>query len=296
MFRRRLQRAALLVLTLLVVTVGARLAEAVETTSVQPADDVLFDESFAVRPGERLTVDLGSEAVTVRSVRGDRARVRVEGEGRDAAEAFERRRFTARTTRDGLEVRTQPRRRWLSFWGTTDARLAVVIEVPRRFDVTVDVGSGAVSVGELDGDLSVDTGSGAVRVADHRGDVHVDTGSGAVRLGDVDGRLVVDTGSGAVAAGSVTGPVEIDTGSGAVSVTVLGRESVAIDTGSGGVSVTVPRRSGWDLELEGGLVEIDDALAFRGTRGRREAEGRLGDGGPRLEVDTGSGRIRIGTR
>ena len=212
-----------------------------ERTSDRPAD-VLFDESFSVRDGGALAVDLGAEAVVLKTVSGSRARVTVEGRGRDAAAELRRRRFTARTTRGGLEVKTNPPR------GTrnrNDVRFTVTIEVPRRFDAALDLGSGAVSVADLEGDLSVDTGSGAVRVGAVRGDVAIDTGSGAVRVDRVTGRLAVDTGSGAVAVGEVEGPVVIDTGSGAVRVAVRGGHDVAVDTGSGGVTVRVPARPGW---------------------------------------------------
>lgn len=274
----------------------------------------MFDETFSVREGAQLAVDLGAETVTVRTVSGTRARVRVEGTGRDAADEFERRRFTARSENGGLTIRTNPPRRWFSMGGRRDARFAVTIEVPRRFDASIDVGSGAVSVATLDGEVEVDTGSGSVRLGDVRGDVGVDTGSGAVVVGDVrgdvdvdtgsgavqvqnvGGSLTVDTGSGGVSAGRVDGPVEIDTGSGGAQVTVSGRHAVDVSTGSGNATVTVPRASGWDVRLDGGSIDIDDALRFQGQRERRSARGEIGNGGPDLQVRTGSGRIRIGAR
>ena len=322
MFRRRAQRLALVVLgALLLVVGGSRLAEALGGRGapagppVRPvADGVLFDETFTVREGAALAVDLGSEDVVVRTVRGRQARVRVEGRGRNAADEFRRRRFTARATNGGLDVRTDPPRRSRSF-GRRDARFTVTIEVPRRFDVAVDLGSGDVQVASLNGDLLLDTGSGDVRVGDVdgrrlvidtgsgdvragvlRGEVEIDTGSGDVRVDRVEGRLVADTGSGDVSVGLVDGEVEADTGSGSVEVAVARSRAVAVDTGSGHVTVTVPRRSGWDVDLDGGSVEIDRALDFRGRQERREARGQIGGGGARLAVDTGSGPIRVLSR
>ncbi len=315
MFRTRLQRLSLAVLGGLLLTLGvSRLADAARVASV--SQDILFDETFTVRQGAALAVDLGAEAVTIRTVSGTRARVRVEGTGRDAADEFERRRFAALANNGGLTIRTDPpRRRWSLFGGgRTDARFSVMIDVPRRFDASVDVGSGAVTVASLDGQVTVDTGSGAVRlgdvrgnvdvdtgsggvsVGDVRGDVVVDTGSGGVRVEDVSGSLRVDTGSGGVSAGRVDGPVAIDTGSGGASVSVGGRHAVEIDTGSGSATVAVPRRSGWDVDLEGSSVTIDRALRFEGERERRQARGEIGGGGPDLKVRTGSGRIRIDAR
>ena len=316
--RSRFQRLALLVLGALLVVFGlTQISGAIARAftggvSGMAATTVLFDETFRVAPGEHLDLDLGSEAVTVRTVRGNRARVVVEGSGRDAAREFERRRFSAHAD-DGLVVRTDPPRRMFSL-RRTNARFEVTVEIPRRFDVDLDVGSGAVQVETLDGDLAVDTGSGAVRLADVTGDrVTVDTGSGSVRAGRLQGEvtidtgsgsvrveraggpLTIDTGSGAVEVGLAEGPAHVDTGSGGVRLALASRSPVEIDTGSGGVSLTLPR-AGFDVDLEGGRVEIDEALGFRGERERDRAEGTLGRGGPLVDVNTGSGRVRLRAR
>ena len=263
------------------------------TTQATGPADVLFDESFSVQAGGALAVDLGSEAVVVETVSGDRARVVVEGRGRDAAQEFQRRRFTARTVRGGLEVKTDPPRQMRS---RSDAQFTVTVEVPRRFDVAVDLGSGSVSVGGLDGDLSVDTGSGSVSVGAVTGDADVDTGSGSVRVESVSGRLAVRTGSGSVTAGEVDGSAVIGTGSGSVTVTVGSSGPVEVRTGSGSATVDVPQRSDWDVDLDGSSVEIDPSLGFDGRQERGHARGRIGRGGPDLSVGTGSGRIRVRSR
>ena len=330
--RRRFQRLALLVLGALLVVFGlTRLAEAtfsfgdghaerhrahrVEVVEVRDSRDrdVLFDESFRVREGGALSLDLGSENVTVRTVRGDRARVTVRGRGRDARREFERRRFSARADNGGLTVRTDPERRGWRM-GRTDARFDVTVEVPRRFDAALDVGSGSIEVGSLDGNLRVDTGSGSIRVADvdgrrvvldtgsgsvhaHalRGEVEIDTGSGSVAVERVDGRLSVDTGSGSVAVGLVRGPAVVDTGSGGVELALAEAAPVEVETGSGSVVLALPR-AGFDVDVEASSVRIDEALGFRGRNERGRAEGRIGRGGPDIDVETGSGRVSLRAR
>ncbi len=333
--RRRLQRLALYALGLLLIAVGATRLQAavadlfhgpraehrmdhahderhVELATVS-ARDVLYDETFRVRRGQRLVVDLGSENVTVRTGSGDRARVRVEGRGRDAEREFERRRFSVDANGGGLVVRTDPPRR--RSMGRTDAQFHVTIEVPREFDAVLDLGSGNVDAASLEGDLTVDVGSGNVRVADVdggrivldtgsgnvqaralRGEVRIDTGSGNVQVESVDGELAVDTGSGNVSVGEVSGPSVVDTGSGGVEMTLRTAARTVVDTGSGGVTLRLPRRAGFDVDLDGGTVRIDEALDFSGTRERTEARGRINGGGPDLVVDTGSGSIRLEAR
>lgn len=316
--RSRFQRLALLVLGALLVAFGlTRLSGAISRAfaggaAPAAAGPVLYDETFRVSSGEHLDLDLGSESVVVRTVEGDRARVVVEGRGRDAAREFERRRFSA-SADDGLTVRTDPPRGGFSMRGT-DARFTVTVEIPRRFDVDLDLGSGSVEVGPLDGTLAVDvgsgsvslsdvagdrvtvdTGSGSVRAGRLRGDVDVDTGSGSVRIERVDGPATVGTGSGSVEIGLVDGPAQVDTGSGSVRLALASRSPVEVETGSGGVTLSLPT-AGFDVDIEGGRVEIDDALGFRGSQERDRAEGTLGRGGPLVEVETGSGSVRLRAR
>lgn len=185
-----------------------------------------------------------------------------------------------------------------------------------RGDLRVDTGSGSVNVSDITGALLVDTGSGSVDVRDVRGDLLVDTGSGRIDaariVGDdveldtgsgrivVDGvearRLRVDTGSGGIQVTGVRSPdVEVDTGSGGVEVELLADiERFVVDTGSGSVTVRVPDGFGAEIELDTGSGRIEVELPMEVRSARRDyVSGRIGDGGGRLSIDTGSGGIEI---
>lgn len=165
--------------------------------------------------------------------------------------------------------------------------------------LNLDTGSGNVSVEEADGDVSIDTGSGNVEVRSIRGPaLSIDTGSGDVTVSDAEAREIeVDTGSGGVTLlGLRTGRVGVDTGSGDVTVeTAAGSASIEVDTGSGDVTVSVPSDYAGDVRLETNSGRMATELPI--TLLRRsddEIAGRIGDGGSaRIEVDTGSGDIRI---
>ncbi len=232
----------------------------------------LFDQTFAVRDGQSLILDVGSGAVRVETTASNEAQVVVEGRGDALQAAFRRLRFTAAAIGGTLSVRTRPERAA----NRDRAQFSYVVRVPRRFNVSIDTGSGSVRVGPLVGRLAVDTGSGAVVADDVTGDADIETGSGAVTLGRVSGVMTVDTGSGAV------GVAEATRGS--------------IETGSGGVRVGIPRGAGLELRAEGGRVTLDDALGFVGRQDRDGASGRIGGGGSRLSIETGSGNIVVSAR
>lgn len=165
--------------------------------------------------------------------------------------------------------------------------------------LNLDTGSGSVTVDGADGEVSVDTGSGEVALRSIRGPaLSVDTGSGDVTVAGAEAREVeVDTGSGGVTLlGLRTGRVGVDTGSGDVTVeTAAGSASIEVDTGSGDVTVSVPADYAGDVRLEtsSGRMATDLPITLL-RRSDDEIAGRIGDGGTaRIEIDTGSGDIRI---
>jgi len=183
-----------------------------------------------------------------------------------------------------------------------DLRLDVVSGEITATDITgslvIDTGSGSVTASRVRGDLSVDTGSGSVRVSEIAGDaVELDTGSGRVSATGLEAATVnVDTGSGAVELLRVSAPsVVVDTGSGSVEIELLADvDLLEVDTGSGSVTVRAPADLGAAVEIDTGSggIDLDFPLEVRSVR-RDRVSGRLGDGDGIINIDTGSGSIRI---
>lgn len=184
-------------------------------------------------------------------------------------------------------------------------------------DLSLDVASGGVEVGDHTGALEVDTGSGSVRVAGVRGDLHLDTGSGSVRVSDVEGdRIGLDTGSGNVRGSGLTASeLDADTGSGGIDLTEVsaprlrldtGSGSIRVglltdvdhleaDTGSGSVELLVPEDFGSRLRVETGSGDVDfDGLDVDVDHlGDDGLQGTVGDGRGETIIDTGSGSVRL---
>ncbi len=165
-------------------------------------------------------------------------------------------------------------------------------------DLSVDTGSGSVTVAGVVGEVSIDTGSGSVDVEGVRGPVlTVDTGSGSVDVMDVEADVVeVDTGSGSVQLARVAAPnIVVDTGSGSVDLHVLSAvDRIVVDTGSGGVTLRLPDGTSAEVEADSGSGGIDVDFPIQVVSQRRNyLRGVMGDGRGRIEIDTGSGRIRV---
>lgn len=183
-------------------------------------------------------------------------------------------------------------------------------------NVLIDTGSGSVSASAIDGSLDVDTGSGNITVRGVVGDLRVDTGSGRVDVSDVRGREIeidtgsggvkgydlsadvvgVDTGSGSIELERVTAPVvSLDTGSGSIDIELMNDiDRLDADTGSGSVTVRAPAGLGATVEIETGSggIDLDFPLEVRTVR-RDHVRGTIGDGRGEINIDTGSGSIRL---
>lgn len=179
-----------------------------------------------------------------------------------------------------------------------DVSTGPVTATGTRGFLNVDTGSGSVDVSDVIGDLRADTGSGSVDVKDVTGEVVlIDTGSGSVQASDIQAtRLTVDTGSGGVGLEAIRADeVLVDTGSGGVEVELLATvNSLYIDTGSGGVVVYMPADLEAEIEVDTGSGGIDVDFPLTVTEVERtHLVGRIGDGGGKIRIDTGSGSVRL---
>jgi lia operon protein LiaG len=181
---------------------------------------------------------------------------------------------------------------------TIDVASAPVTTSGTRGELHIHVGSGAVQVTQARGDLSVDTGSGAVTVSDVRGEsISMETGSGEVTATNLrSNQLSIDTGSGNIQVTGLTAPqVSLETGSGSVTADLSGEVwNVNVETGSGDVTLKVPPTLAAEVDIETSSGDIETDFEVAVTRHARDhMTGRIGEGGGKIEIETGSGGIKL---
>ena len=179
-----------------------------------------------------------------------------------------------------------------------DAASAPVTTSGTRGELEIDVGSGTVQVTKATGDLSVDTGSGAVTVSEVRGEsIEINTGSGEVTASNLRSNdLSIDTGSGNIEVTGLTAPqVSLETGSGSVIADLSGEVwNVKVQTGSGDVTLKVPPTLAAEVDIETSSGEIETDFEVAVTRHARDhMTGRIGEGGGKIAIETGSGGIKL---
>jgi Putative adhesin len=150
--------------------------------------------------------------------------------------------------------------------------------------VSVDVGSGNVTVHGASGSVTARTGSGDVELVDVAGDVTANTGSGNVRLTRVAGEVITDTGSGDVNGNELTGSkTTARTGSGNVTLNLGKPQGVFAETSSGDIRLRVPDASyKVTTKASSGDVAVHIATDPNGTY--------------LLELHSGSGNITVDKR
>lgn len=165
--------------------------------------------------------------------------------------------------------------------------------------VTARSGSGGIRLNGVKGNLRASTGSGDIRADGVAGGITASTGSGDVTLAQTSaGDVEVSTGSGTVEVNGVKGAVRIGTGSGNISAQGTPTGDWRLHTGSGDLTVTLPQQASFELRAHANSGSIHSAfqIMVQGTISPRNLEGKVGTGGPVVELRTSSGAIRIESR
>ena len=206
------------------------------------------------------------------------------------------------------------------------------IVVPAETRLKSDTGSGDQTIDGVRGPVKATTGSGNLRLSNASNEVRLNTGSGNVEINSVGGAVYAETGSGNIRAVNISGSLRAHTGSGDVRLEQTGTESVAaetasgnmevsgargslqahtgsgdvrvsgdpagdwkLDTGSGNVTLRLSAQSSFNLHAHTGSGDIYSNLPItvQGKISHTELRGVVRNGGPLVELGTGSGNIRI---
>lgn len=120
--------------------------------------------------------------------------------------------------------------------GNRYARLDLTVEVPMGLAAEIQDGSGEASFAGL-GPLTLQDGSGGVSVMGIMGDLTIHDGSGELKIRDVSGVVRVEDGSGGITVENSGSDVEIRDSSGEMEIRGV-EGSVTLQDGSGGIDVS----------------------------------------------------------
>ncbi len=183
-----------------------------------------------------------------------------------------------------------------------------------RGPLDIEAGSGGMKISNIGGEVRAHTGSGSIELASIQGAVRAEAGSGSITAdriaGAFDGRtgsghirmsqtapgdVRVQTGSGGAEIEGIKGGLRAGSGSGHIAVSGEPTAMWDVHTGSGGITFRVAPQANFDLEARTGSggIRTDRPMTVQGSVGRHELRAKVGNGGPLVQLRTGSGGITI---
>lgn len=225
-------------------------------TYSEPVYDV--DRSFQSAPGKSLDINLDTGGdVTVVGTSSNQVRVKVRLTGRDS-EGLD---VQARESSSGVEVTSRydgDRRNY-------SANADIEVEVPSRYDISVDTMGGEIAIKQVEGRFSGKTMGGEITLSKLKGDVELTTMGGDIDVSDSELDGSVHTMGGDVVLRNVEGNVQGSTMGGNVreegstgSKSSSGKGEKRIHSMGGDLHVA-SAPEGASLETMGGDIHIESA-------------------------------------
>jgi DUF4097 and DUF4098 domain-containing protein YvlB len=201
-----------------------------------------------------------------------------------------------------------------------DASVKYVIKAPRRVELSgIRSTNGSIRIDGLGAGANLRTTNGSVHATKTRGRLQIATSNGSVQIQDVEGDTEVRTSNGAVQASKIRGPVAATTSNGSVKVDLedsrggpvtlktsnggvdlnlgaVSRSDVQASTSNGSITVRIPASSGANVKAQtsrNSRISSDFDIREEGDTSPSRLEGIVGSGGPKLDLTTSQGSIRI---
>ncbi len=195
-----------------------------------------------------------------------------------------------------------------------------VIKVPRKIELDrITSSNGSIHVNDLEGPARLRTSNGGVHANNCKGNLDIRTSNGGIEVEDLEGSAVLRTSNGRVQAEGVRGmldagtsngginvhlaktepgrPIKLDTSNGSIDLTVdqANQNDVYASTSNAGITVHMPASIGARLKAHAsnGSISSDFDVQVQGEISKHSMEGKIGSGGPVLDLSTSNGSIHL---
>jgi DUF4097 and DUF4098 domain-containing protein YvlB len=163
-------------------------------------------------------------------------------------------------------------------------------------DVRITSGSGDLKIGSVKGLLNATTGSGNIRAEGVAGEITAETGSGDLEMRQVAaGNVRVETGSGNIKLHGIKGGLRAQAGSGDIQADGEPTGDWRLGAGSGNITLKIPSQTSFNIDARtsSGTLKVARPVTVQGTPSHTRIQGKVGNGGPLLDLHTGSGNIYV---
>ncbi len=237
------------------------------------ANAKIIEREFSADPGDTLYMKTEQGSLEIKTHNDDSIEFYVEIDGEDEDEFM----VTFDERSDGLKVRGERRNRH----GWSRTRISYRIIVPENYNLDLNTAGGKIEINDdLTGNINARTSGGSIEVASVTGDVNLHTSGGSIRTEDIEGEINAHTSGGSI---NVTFAKQFT-------------QDATLNTSGGSILATLPAdiRMDLDASTSGGKVKTD--FVVEGRIKKRSVDGKVNGGGPKLNLHTSGGNIRIESR
>ncbi len=267
-------------------------------------------EGYIAREEKRFAVDTLVDlhlytfdgGIEIRSWDKPEILVEIEKRGQDQ-EAVSKIEVIADRTSNRIQIEARhPSNRTFSIGRFTSPSARFIVSVPRKTNLVVRSGDGAIVVERVAGRIELRTADGSIRTLETAGELLAETGDGTIQIEEVGGKVEARTSDGSLRVTGTPASLRARSGDGSVVLRIrrgtVMAEDWLVTTEDGSVSVELPEGFSADIEADpgsDGRARSDLTLVnvSGGTRSERVLRGRLGQGGHRLVLRTGDGKITL---
>lgn len=148
--------------------------------------------------------------------------------------------------------------------------------------------------------LVLTTSNGLVCVTGVEGVVSARSSNGKVVCEDVAGSVKARTSNGTIVCRGISGPMEVRTSNGSIRVervgVLEGEDSISCVTSNGSIELNLPEDCSFEIHATTSNGRVRTSFPIEQTDGRHNGKrlaGRVGNGGPRIELRSSNGSIRV---
>ena len=307
------------------------------TGTISALSEQNTNQEFETASGGRLIVDVDCGTVDVSA--GPEGKASIEGHRKiDSGNEAQEKEYFAEVPLvidqqgDTITVRARrsDRREW-SWNGHTNMDARYTVRLPKRFNVDLRTGGGAIAVSGLNGEIKAKTSGGDLKFAQLEGPIDGKTSGGGIEMssctgetsintsgGSIDvksgrGRLDARTSGGSIAVHQYVGDTDVKTSGGKLSLEnisgkITGRTSagsidvslvdpvadINLDSSAGSIEVAVPPKAGFDVDAKTSMGKIRTEIPMLAMKSDDDRlQGTLNGGGKALVLRASVGSITI---
>jgi hypothetical protein len=282
-----------------------------------PGAEVVLDERFNVSDDGTLEIRISHADVVVETANTDQAEIRIYLDARDMEQGrayFESMNFNVSRVGETVSVTTNPERSNWSWNDSGQAKITVLAVVPSRFNADLTTSHGDVDLTQIHGRLEMTTSHGDVEAdlisgptiairtshgdieigAMESDDIRLQTAHGDVEITEATGRsITVRAAHGDIEVAKINGRADMSNSHGDIQVRFESLGDSYLRTSHGDIIIAAPSDLDADLDLRADRVRISSTFRFQGDMEKDQANGRLNDGGSRIEARTSHGHITL---